>query len=462
MKSLVFAIAVLFAANASAQDGAAVPPATVALKVDSGLALRLIMTEKLRFKANEPVRAKITDPVYAFDREVISSGTEVAGRIIGFRRPSRFIRVWSMMGGNFTPLREPQIEFDRLLLSDGRSIALSTDVGPGTNAVIRFDDSTTAPKGRIARAKDQARQQIEARKKAIIDAVKGPGKWAWIRDRLWSFSPWRPQSLPAGTRFAATLRSPIDFGTATLQPGEIDQVGSTLPPDAVISAVLATDLDSSKTPHGTPVQAILSRPVFSEDQHLIFPEGTRLVGSVVQAKPARRWHRNGTLAFMFTGIDPSTSAVSGTPGIQQIEGRLDSVEVDSSTGNVKLDEEGGVRVQNSNTRFIAPAVAALLSMRTTEGRDHEPDGDADDVGLKPGQTIAATNHVGANVLAGGIGFGFIGAALGRLASPIATTLGFYGVGRLAYSNIVGRGQEISFSRNTPVEIRMTSPASPAP
>src|SRR5581483_4843582 len=121
-------------------------------------------------------------------------------------------------------------------------------------------------------------------------------------------------------------------------------------------------------------------PVFTEDKHLIFPEGTRLVGSVVQSRPARRWHRNGTLAFMFTGIDPPASAVSGTPGIQQIEGRLDSVEVDSSSGNVKLDEEGGATVQNSNTRFIAPAVAALLAMRTTDGRDHEPDGAADDVG----------------------------------------------------------------------------------
>ena len=445
---------------ASAQDHGATATGTVALKLDSGLALRLIMTNKLRFKTDEPVRAKVTDPVYAFDREVIPAGAEVSGRISAFRRPSRWIRAWSVMGGNLTPLREPQIEFDKLILNDGRTIALTTDVAPGTNAVVRFEASKSASKGRIAQVKDQARQQIEVRKKAIVDAVKGPGKWSLIEDRLWSFSPWRPQSLPAGSRFTATLRGPLDFGTAALQSTEVDQMGSMLPPAAVVSAVLATGLDSRTAQHGMFVEAILSRPVFSPDNHLVFPEGSRLVGSVVEARAARRWHRNGKLAFMFTGIEAPESAFSGAQAVQQIEGRLESVEVDSNTGNVRLDEEGGATVENSKTRFIAPAVAALLAMRTTEGRDHEPDNDPDDVGLKPGQTIAATNHFGANIIAGGIGFGFIGAALARIASPVSSTLGFYGAGRLAYSNIVGRGQEITFPKNTPLEIRMGSQAAP--
>jgi hypothetical protein len=56
------------------------------------------------------VHGQVTDPVYAFDREVIPSGTEVTGRLVGFKRPSRWLRAWSLMGGNLTPLREPQLE----------------------------------------------------------------------------------------------------------------------------------------------------------------------------------------------------------------------------------------------------------------------------------------------------------------------------------------------------------------
>src|SRR5262249_26882305 len=140
--------------SVQAQDGATSPP-TIALTVDSGLSLRLIMTQKLRFKLNEPVRAKVTEPVFAFDREVISPGTEATGRFIGFRRPSRWVRAYSIMGGNFTPLREPQIEFDSIV-QDGRTMALATDVTPGNDNVIRFVESKGESKGRIAAAKEAA------------------------------------------------------------------------------------------------------------------------------------------------------------------------------------------------------------------------------------------------------------------------------------------------------------------
>jgi hypothetical protein len=91
----------------------------------------------------------------------------------------------------------------------------------------------------------------------------------------------------------------------------------------------------------------------------------------------------------------------------------------------------------------------------------EPDNDVDDVGLKPGQTIGATNNFGPRLLAGGIGFGLVGMAFGRLSQPFSSVLGFYGASRLAYSNIVGKGQEVTFPKNTPLEIRLSSQRSPA-
>jgi hypothetical protein len=412
------------------------------------------MTERLRFKMNQPVRTKVTEPVYAFDREVIPSSAEVAGRIVGFRRPSRWLRAYSMMSGNFTPLREPQIEFDSLVLEDGTR-SMATDVSPGTETMVRFTDSKAPAKGRIATAKDMAREQIETRKRAVIDAVKAPGKVDRLKDALWSMLPYHPQSLPPGTRFTATLKSSLDFGMAALEPSELDQAGSEPPSTGVVDAVLTTALDSSSAQHGMAVEATVSRPVFSADNHLIYPEGSRLIGSVVQAQPSRHWHRSGKLAFMFTSIE-APSSLPGTPSARQVEGRLESVGVDQTAGNVRIDEEGGVTATDSKTRFIAPAVAAVLAFRSTEGKDTEPDNDSDDATLKPGHIPGSSNHFGPRILAGGIGFGLLGAALGRLSQPVSSVLGFYGTARLAYSNIIGRGREITFPENTPVEIRFSS------
>jgi hypothetical protein len=161
---------------------------------------------------------------------------------------------------------------------------------------------------------------------------------------------------------------------------------------------------------------------------------------------------------MFTRIDAPPTTVAGIAPTQLVEGRLESVGVDDTAGNVRLDEEGGATVQDSKKRFIAPAIAALFALRSTEGKDTEPDNDADDAAFKAGKIPGSTggNHFGSRILSGGIGFGLFGAALGRLSQPVASILGFYGAGRLAYSNIIGRGQEITFPKNTPIEIRFAS------
>ena len=314
--------------------------------------MALIMTNKLRFKLSEPVRARITEPVFAFDREVMPSGTEVTGKIIGFDRPSRWTRAFSLMSGNFTPLRQPRIEFDRVLLKDGADLAIDTDVTPGTENVVRFTDKQAPPKTRVQTAKELARQQIEARKRAVIDAIKGPGKMDKLKEKLWSMLPYHPESMPAGTRFTATLKKPLDFGTAQLQPSEWNPASSLSLAGDVVNAVLMTALDSQTAQHEMAVEASLSRPVFSADNHLIFPEGSRLVGTVVQARPARHWHRSGKLAFMFTRIDAPASSEAAAPSTQQVEGRLESVGVSDAAGNVRLDEEGGATVADSKKRFI--------------------------------------------------------------------------------------------------------------
>src|SRR6202043_321064 len=100
------------------------------------------------------------------------------------------------------------------------------------------------------------------------------------------------------------LLASLDFGSAAIAADDLNQVGGSLPPDSVASARLLTDLSSDTTKRGTAVKAVLTRPLLTADRRLAFPEGATLRGTVVQAKPARRWHRSGQLAFTFTKIEP--------------------------------------------------------------------------------------------------------------------------------------------------------------
>src|SRR5438105_2852006 len=122
-------------ASLDGQTASSDPRQTERLVVPEGAPLRAILTEKLRFKLNQPVHARIVEPVYAFDREVVPAGADIRGHITGFKSAARWMRITSMLGGNFTPLREPQLTFDTLVLKDGQSIPIQTSVTPGPDTV---------------------------------------------------------------------------------------------------------------------------------------------------------------------------------------------------------------------------------------------------------------------------------------------------------------------------------------
>jgi len=439
---------------ASLKAQTATPPAPAhseRLVVPEGAPLRVILTEKLRFKLSQPVHARIVEPVYGFDREVVPEGADVLGHITGFKSAPRWMRITSMLGGNFTPLREPQLTFDALILKDGRSIPIHTLVTPGTDTVVRFGAGPAEQKkGKVATATEAARQQIESRKRAVINAIKAPGKMERVKEGLWSYAPWHPQYLPSASRFNAKLEAPIEFGEVSISSAELAELGSEPAPDAIVAARLIPSLDSRTASHGTAVEAVLTRPLFSADNHLIFPEGSRLSGNVVQAQAARHWHRNGKLAFMFTRMQLPTSLAAGSdaPAAQEVEGRLDGVEVNAKEGAVQIDEEGGAAAASSKKRFLMPAIMTMLAMNGAEGR--EP------VRVHHIPTGAFRNNYGGRLISGGIGFGLLGSAMGRFLGPIAPALGFYGAGRSVYSNVVARGQEVSFPSDTPIEIRLGS------
>jgi len=68
---------------------------------------------------------------------------------------------------------------------------------------------------------------------------------------------------------------------------------------------------------------------------------------------------------------------------------------------------------------------------------------------------------------GAAGFGLVGRVMFLLVSaqPLSTGFAFYGVGWSVYSHAVARGSDVTFARNSPMEIRFAThegPSGPSP
>jgi hypothetical protein len=242
------------------------------------------------------------------------------------------------------------------------------------------------------------------------------------------------------------LLEPVSFGRGV--PVALAPAGSFPAPDSVLTAKLATTIDSGKTVRGAPITAVLTQPVFSTAHQLIFPEGTLLTGEVTLAKQARRWHHNGQLRVLFESVQSPVTLAA-----RPLRGSLYAVDAASGSG-VTVDEEGGTTIANSKTRFVAPALA-LLALRGSAHQEHELDDD-------PGEAAHMVTHSspGAKAVGGLFGFSGIGAVLAQFSRPVAIGLSAVGASRTVYRNVIAKGREVTFSADTPIQVRLASGAPP--
>ena len=423
---------------------------TVHLTVDQGAPLWLSLEKKLPAKqVGEPVEAKLVEPLYAFDRVVAPAGSKITGHVVKVEPVSRQKRTRAIMAGDFTPLREAQIEFDTLVLQDGTHVPLRTKVSAGLPAVVHLEkpaNASTKTKGRTSEMTDRAKQEIQTKRQEAMDAIKAPGKIARLEQevktrakaRALALLPYHSQTMPVGTRFNAELLTPLDFGTVTIPAQDLIKVGSPEIPAGTVHARLTTPLSSATAQPGQPVEAVVSQPMFSADHHLWLPVGTRLDGTVTQAQAARRFDRNGSLRFNFRRMVPPSGVV------QTVEGNLTAVDA-ASAAHIKLDEEGGAHATQPKSGYILPVLDVALAMSTLEG------GDRKDIEEHTGPD--ANNG---DAVTGGIGFGMIGAVMSATNRMAARGFGLYGAAWGVYSKFIARGNEVVFPMDTPLEISLAS------
>ena len=437
---VVFSLSICVGASV-AQDQ---PPISeqVPLTVQPGVPIQIALEKSLPIKrAGVPVEGRVVEPVYVFDHLVIPAGTKVLGHLTQVEELSRKRRALTIANGDFTPPRKAHLDFDALVLNDGRQLPLDTVVSQGIPKMVHVTvgEEANENKGGVSAAAKQARQEVRMREHEAVKRMTAPDRTQQLKAAFAAELPYHKQSLPTGTEFTAELRSPLEFGAEAPSPKELEQLGGEIPLGSVVHARLTTPLSSATDHRGKLVQAVVSQPVFASDHALVLPEGTRLEGSVTQSVPARRLGRNGQLRFTFHKIDMPASA---TP--RKVEASLEGVD-SSSAAHMKLDAEGGAHAVTPKTKFIAPAIDVMLATSSLDGLD-------------PHRRLHPDFHQGPDVaggaVRGGAGFGLIGTVVGVLAHwrPVSAVFAFYGAGWSVYSHVVARGNDVIFSKGTPMEI----------
>ena len=419
-------------------DAGDVIPETISLTIPKGTPVQVALDDEVRVrKPGQSIKGHVIEPVYAFDKLVIPVGTIATGQITGLDDVSTGKRTMAALDADFTPAHKVQIEFTDLALPDGKHIAVRTSVTPGSGQELNFvtakeDEHKKGIKDIASQETKDAREQAKHEWDTAMQEVKQPGKMHRLERAAVAQLPAHPQYIDAGTVYFAELQNPLEFGNEPLTPELAAALASPPPDGSFVHARLVTALSSATTQKGEDVEAIISRPLFDGDR-LIIPQGTALKGSVVQVEPARHMSHNGQLRFVFhdfvlpNGLDQKVNAI--LQGVQS--GKSDAV---------KLDAEGGAEASTPRTRYLSTAVSVALAAAS-----HEDD-----------PFNRAESGAGGFKLIG------IGMGLAVRSQSLGLAMGAFGASRSIYVHFIGRGHDVSFPKNTEMEIGVgTHPSTPA-
>lgn len=412
------------------------PPVTMEMSVPKGAPIKVALDSEVRIrKVGQAIHGKTIQPVYAFDKLLIPAGTTVNGKIAAIDPVSKKVRALDAMDANFSPVRAVHVQFDELVMADGRQIPIQTVTSPAPDGVLRFVPANQ--KGKKSKVEDAAskkvsetRQQIRQQWSDLQKQIHEPGKVHKLKRLALAQLPVRPQYMDAGTAFNANLLQPLDFGNESVQPEALAEIGTPPPTGSVVHARLITPLSSATSKKGDNVEAIITEPLVASN-HLILPEGSIIRGSVVQAQPARRLARNGQLRILFHEVAPPNGLE------QKVETSLEGVAV-AKGEHLKLDTEGGAQVTTPKTRYLTTGIQVALAASSAM-----PDNDARAGGGGGG------GDLGGSAVNGASGFRFVGLAITMAARSrvLSTGFGAYGAANGIYYRFLKRGHDVVYPKD---------------
>jgi hypothetical protein len=412
------------------------PATSISLTVQPGTPLKVVLDSEVRVRAaGQAIHGKTTEPVYAFDKLLIPAGAVVNGKISAIDGVSKIVRTTQALNANFSPARAVHVQFDELVMGDGRRIALHTVASPAPDGVLRFvaANEKAEQKNRVQGAAEKkvsaTRQAIEQQWSDLQKKIHEPGKMHRVKRFVVAQSPVHPQYIDAGTSFNANLLQPLDFGTERVKPERLTNIGAPPPTGSVVHARLETALSSATAKKGDPVEAVITEPLVAANQ-LILPAGSVIKGSVVQVAPARRLGHNGQLRVLFHEVAPPN-------GIEQkVETNLEGVAV-AKGEHLKLDAEGGAEVTTPRTRYLVTGFQVMLAAAQAH-----PDADAGQGGQSVGES-------GGDAVSGASGFKLVGMVVGIAARSRVVSAGFgsYGAAMSIYYHFLARGRDVMYPKD---------------
>ena len=433
-----------------AEDASLAPPVSVELKLPEGTPLRIAIDQRTRVRrVGEAVLGHVVQSVYAFDQPVIPAGSIASGHVTRIEPISKLRLVRGYASGDFSPFHRYTVTFDHLTLPTGEVLPIDTTVAPGAAEVVHLvakeakqGDAQQEHKSIAGRAADAAREEVkEGVQEAsstmhhAADEVRNPGRLHRLKEFLARQLPYRRQYVTVGTRFNAVLNQELDFGSGSRTQEELTNLGSVPPVDTVLHARLVLEVSSATATRGTPVVAQLTEPLYSVDHRLILPSDSRLIGRVLEARPARHLRRNGELRVIFELIELPNGA------LQSVQGTLEGIEVDRAA-HMRLDEEGGAHGTNNKMRYLSAGAAVAMAAVA-----------AHPVADRAG-TVDTSDDAAVRAGAGASGFGLAGTLIGLAtkASVVSIVFSAYGASASIYSNFLSRGHDVVLPKNAPLEI----------
>jgi len=445
------ALAALLAATVATATGSAWAQDLAPLPTESvpaGVPLRVELDKSYRMRVGTRIEGHLTEPVYLIDHVVVPADSKVFGTITDKHPVSRQVRTAAMFNGDLTPLKNADVTFDDLETPDGRHFAIETDATERTTRTVRMIAPEEAPHRslgqRIAAAFNWTKRETAA-------GFSAPHKWDTAKKSLYAQVPLHPQEVWAGTQYDAELKQPLELtGQDVPAPAPAADL-SELKLTGTLEARLVDPVDSDTARPGMPVEAVLTAPLFESESanpaepvvtsepmaateqgspqahgKLLLPEGTHLIGSVVEAKPAGMFGHNGSLRLTFRKVE----LPEGDERV--VHGRVIAAESIKSA-RVQIDDEGEVRANGPN-RFLAPITLGSLAAV----------GDSTGAGLMR----EALSSNGLDLLARVVG---TASANGGLISGFA----YYEVGKIVFDTWIARGHEVAFAKNTRLEIELS-------
>jgi hypothetical protein len=432
------ALAALFAATVATSTGSSfaqdlAPQPTE--HIPAGVPLRVQLDKSYPMKVGTRIEGHLTEPVYLVDHIAVPADSKVYGAIIGKHGVGRQVRTAAMFNGDLTPLKNADVTFSALETPDGRHFDIETDTTERTSQIVRMASPDEAPRRSL---KQRIAAAFSWTKREAASGFQSPHKWDTAKQTLYAQIPLHPQELWAGTQYDAELKQPLELaGQSVPAPVEVADL-SELKLTGNIEARLVDPVDSNTASAGMPVEAVLTQPLFEGDSatqlqdadttthgKLLLPEGTHLIGSVVEASPAGMFGHNGSLRLTFRKAE----LPEGDERV--VHGRVIAAESVRSD-RIQIDEEGQIKASSGN-RFLAPiTLGSLAAVSDSTGA---------------GLIREAMTSNGLDLVARVIGTASENAGL-------VSGFGYYEIGKVVFDTWIARGHEVVFAKNTRLEIEL--------